>query len=66
MRLTLNGEERELPEGLSAAQLLERLGLRREVVVVERNEEIIHRQDLDRVQLEEGDTVEIIQMIAGG
>ncbi len=66
MRLIINGEERELPEALNAGQLVEHLGLRREAVVVERNEEVILRGHLDQVDLVDGDTIEIIQMIAGG
>lgn len=66
MRLIINGEERELPETLNAGQLIEHLGLRREAIVVERNEEVILRSRLDQVDLADGDTIEIIQMIAGG
>ena len=66
MRLIINGEERELPEVLNAGQLVEHLGLRRESVVVERNEEVILRSHLDQIDLVDGDTIEIIQMIAGG
>ena len=66
VRLTVNGEAREVPDALSAAELVEQLGLRREAVVVERNEEVIPRPLLDQVKLAEGDTIEIIQMIAGG
>jgi len=66
MRLTVNGESREVPDALSAGQLVEHFGLRREAVVVERNEEVIPRGQLDQVKLADGDTIEIIQMIAGG
>ncbi|MGD8394618.1 MAG: sulfur carrier protein ThiS [Candidatus Eiseniibacteriota bacterium] len=66
MELTLNGEQRELPDGLSALELLEHLGLRRDTVVVERNESIIPRDELEQIELASGDVIEIIQMIAGG
>jgi sulfur carrier protein len=66
LELKLNGEQRELPDGLNALELLEHLGLKRETVVVERNESIIPRSELEQVELAPGDVVEIIQMIAGG
>jgi sulfur carrier protein len=66
LELTLNGEQRELPDGLSALELLEHLGLRRDTVVVERNESIIPRDELEQIELASGDVIEIIQMIAGG
>ena len=65
MQLTLNGTEREVAAA-TVAELLDELGLRREVVVVERNEEVIPRAELERVRLLGGDQIEIIQMIAGG
>jgi thiamine biosynthesis protein ThiS len=66
LQLTVNGERRDLPEGLTAAALITELGLRREVVVVERNEQVIPRGNLDQVELSDGDVIEIIRMIAGG
>jgi sulfur carrier protein len=66
MRVTLNGDERDLPDGLTAGELLDTLGLRREVVVVERNQVVLARKDLDATAIEDGDTIEVIQMIAGG
>lgn len=66
MKLAVNGQEREVPEALTARGLLDLLGLRAEVVVVERNEEVIARARLAEVVLAPGDRIEIIQMIAGG
>jgi len=64
--IILNGEPHQLSGPLTAAELLERLGLRREGVVVERNETIIRRDQLDQVTIAGGDRIEVIQMIAGG
>jgi thiamine biosynthesis protein ThiS len=66
LQLTVNGDRRDLPEGLTAAALITELGLRREAVVVERNEQVIPRSGLDDIELVDGDVIEIIQMIAGG
>jgi sulfur carrier protein len=36
------------------------------MVVVERNREIVRRDDLDGVQVEDGDRFEIVQFVGGG
>ena len=43
MRVTVNGEPRELSEGSSVAELVAALGLRPEIVAVERNRELVPR-----------------------
>ena len=66
MRLVVNGEEREVPAGMTARELVESFGLKPEAVVVERNEEVVKRARLAETVLAPGDRIEIIQMIAGG
>ena len=66
LKLIVNGEERDVPAGLTARELVESFGLKPEVVVVERNEEVVKRDRLAQVVLAPGDRIEIIQMIAGG
>jgi sulfur carrier protein len=66
LKLIVNGKEKEVPDRVTARGLLDTLGLPPQAVVVERNEEVIRRADLDAVKLAAGDRIEIIQMIAGG
>lgn len=66
MRLVVNGEERNVPEGTTVAALLDRLELDPGAVVVERNREIVSRDDVDEVRLEEGDRLEIVRFVGGG
>lgn len=66
IRLSLNGEERLVPEGTSVAALLETLGLDRRKVAVERNEEIVPRSTYEAVMLAAGDKLEIVHFIGGG
>lgn len=66
MRLVVNGEERNVPEGTTIAALLDRLELDPGAVVVERNREIVSRDDVDEVRLEEGDRLEIVRFVGGG
>jgi thiamine biosynthesis protein ThiS len=64
--ISLNGEERLLPEGTSVAGLLALLGLDRRKVAVERNEEIVPRSTYEAVALCAGDKLEIVHFIGGG
>lgn len=66
MRVVVNGEEREVPEGATIAGLLESMELEPGAVVVERNREIVSRDDVDGVVLEEGDHLEIVRFVGGG
>jgi thiamine biosynthesis protein ThiS len=66
MRIEVNGSARELETGGSVLELLEQLGLDPRLVVVERNREIIRRDELDEVQVAEGDRYEIVQFVGGG
>lgn len=66
MRLVVNGEERDVPEGTTVAALLDRLELDPGAVVVERNREIVSRDEVDEVRLEEGDRLEIVRFVGGG
>lgn len=62
----LNGEPRSVPSGHCVAQLLESLHLRPGAVVVERNREILARDALSTVVVEEGDKIEIVHFVGGG
>ncbi len=66
IRISLNGEERDVTEGLSVAGLLAQLGLDRRKVAVERNEAIVVRSRYDETELMAGDKLEIVHFIGGG
>lgn len=66
MELTVNGETRGVPDGATAAQLLEALAISPERVVVEVNLRILKRAELPTTALKNGDRVEIVQFVGGG
>lgn len=63
--ITLNGAPRPL-DAATVAALLDRLGLDRRKVAVERNEEIVPRSRYDDTALSAGDQIEIVHFIGGG
>ncbi|MFL5385353.1 MAG: sulfur carrier protein ThiS [Longimicrobiaceae bacterium] len=62
----VNGDEREVPAGLSVAGLLAHLGLHPRMLVVERNGDILRRDTLDAVPVEPGDAYELVHFVGGG
>jgi sulfur carrier protein len=66
MRLTVNGAEREVPDGLTVRDLITHLGLDGGPVAVERNLEVVPRADHANALLREGDVVEIVHFVGGG
>lgn len=66
IRITLNGEERWIPAGLTVRGLLAHLSLQEGMVVVERNREILRRGGYDEVVVGEGDVIELVHFVGGG
>ena len=66
MKLIINGKAEQLPEGINAAQLVERLGLTNERLAMEVNREILPRSSFEAHILQAGDQIEIVRAIGGG
>ena len=66
MIVQVNGEKKEIKEGLSVALLLEELGIRPGRVVVELNRAVLARAAHEATVLKEGDAVEIVHFVGGG
>jgi sulfur carrier protein len=66
VKATINGEERELPDGTTVAELLERLGVIRNGIAVAKNDRVVRRAEYETSAIAHGDTIEIIKAVAGG
>jgi sulfur carrier protein len=66
MRLTVNGAERDVPNGITVRDLVTHLGLEGGPVAVEKNLEVVPRGEHARAVLREGDVVEIVHFVGGG
>ena len=66
MRVKVNGEEREIDDGLTLTALLESLQIRPGRVVVERNRDIVPRDSYGATLINDGDTLEIVHFVGGG
>jgi thiazole synthase len=66
LAISVNGEERRVPAGLSIAAMLAELGLDPTRVAVERNLEVVPRSSLADVKVEDGDRYEVVHFVGGG
>ncbi len=66
IEIRLNGETKSVPEGTSVVTLVAGLGLRPEVVAVERNGRIVRRAEHAATALQPGDELELVTLVGGG
>ena len=66
LKITLNGETREVREGCTAADLLAEMGLLDQRIAMEVNLEIVPRSRYAERRFAAGDRVEIVRAIGGG
>jgi sulfur carrier protein len=66
MDLMINGKPEQLPDGITAAQLIEQLGLNGQRLAMEVNREIVPRSSFATYTFNAGDQVEIVRAIGGG
>ena len=66
MDLIINGKPEQLPDGTTAAQLIEQLGLADQRLAMEVNREIVPRSAFTSYTFESGDEIEIVRAIGGG
>ena len=67
MKITVGGEKKEVPDGLTVAELIELEQVETpEYVTVSINEEFIDRSTFESRALREGDEVEFLYFMGGG
>jgi sulfur carrier protein len=64
--LQVNGEPAQCPAGLNLVQLLEHLGYKPQLVVVEFNGEILPRARWADQPVREADGIEVVTIVGGG
>jgi thiamine biosynthesis protein ThiS len=66
INIKLNGEFREIPEGLDLPALLEMLSLPSQRIAVELNGTVVRRIDWPETKVHDGDRVEVVHFVGGG
>jgi sulfur carrier protein len=66
MKVFINGEIKEVPEGVAVGQLLEHFSLPTQRVAVEINHRVIRRGEWENTLVNGDDRIEIIHFVGGG
>ncbi|HEY0430285.1 MAG TPA: sulfur carrier protein ThiS [Pyrinomonadaceae bacterium] len=66
MLIKINGEPREVREGISLPELIAGLSLKAEQVAVELNQSVIRRAAWESTVLQPDDRIEIVHFVGGG
>lgn len=66
MKITVNGELKEVPGGLTIRGLLEHLEMRPDRVAIERNLAILPRTKWAETAVQADDRYEIVHLVGGG
>jgi sulfur carrier protein len=66
MIITLNGEKKEVHDGITVFGLLELLNIQHQRVAIELNQEIVKKDNYDTTAIREDDSLEVVSFMAGG
>lgn len=66
MTVVINGERREIPDGLNVSAMIEHLGMTLERVALERNRDILPRTRWKVTPVQPDDSFEIVHLVGGG
>lgn len=66
MKASINGEQLDLPEGMTVAELLAHVQAPERGVAVAKNDRVVRRSTFEQERVKEGDRIEIIRAVAGG
>jgi sulfur carrier protein len=66
MKIKINGEVQEIPDGLNVTAMLEHLGMGNKRVAIERNLDILPRTAWNATPVQANDSFEIVHFVGGG
>jgi len=66
MKCMVNGESKELPDGMNVEGLIEMLGMSDAICAAEVEKKLVPKRDRGTTVLEDGQRVEIVTLIGGG
>ena len=66
MQLTINGDTKSFPDGLTLSGLVDHLGMKSDRVAIEVNHDIVPRPSWPTTELHDGDKLEIVHFVGGG
>lgn len=62
----VNGEEKSVSSGSTVKAVVDSLNIKNPMFAVEYNSEIIQKDDYEKIQLQSGDSLEVVTFFGGG
>lgn len=66
LTIQINGQVQQLESTLTLREMLARLHISPVAMAIAVNEEIVPRSELENRQVQDGDTIEVVQAVGGG
>jgi len=66
MTIFINGEARELDDGLTVAAMLDALELPKQRVAIELNRRVVRKQEWESTAVADNDRIEVVHFVGGG
>jgi thiamine biosynthesis protein ThiS len=66
IEIVFNGQTRQVLEGTTIEDLLATMGIPKRYCAVERNREIVPREQMQSQRLQSGDELEVVTLVGGG
>ena len=66
MKVFINGETREIPDGLKLDGVVTHLSLPERRMAIEVNRQVVRRQDWENLKIAAEDKIEIVHFVGGG
>jgi thiamine biosynthesis protein ThiS len=66
MWICLNGEKKEVPDGVTLGGMISSFKMKKDSIVIELNRKVMKQSELHNCPLSENDVVEVVQFVGGG
>ena len=66
MKVSINGETKELTNELNLSELLRHFSLPQQRIAIELNKKVVRKKDWENIKITEGDKLEVIHFVGGG
>lgn len=66
IEITVNGEQQSIQAGLTADALLDHLSLKKKLIAIELNAEVLRRDLWPTTEIIAGDRLEVVHFVGGG
>ncbi len=66
IQVTVNGRNRQIDKAKSVLEFLEESSISTQFIAVAHNGVVLHKDEYNKIDINEGDSLEIVKMVGGG